>query len=59
MSEQIHMKVGCPTCGASSNERCWNDAWAREVPPHTARRRLATTTPAPTPAHPSEEADRG
>lgn len=35
--ESVALEVGCPSCGASSNEPCWSDREARERSPHRAR----------------------
>lgn len=41
-AENDVMRVGCPFCGASSHEPCWNDVLAIErLTPHPARIRFA------------------
>lgn len=43
-AENDVMRVGCPHCGASSNEPCWSDVFAHErLHPHPARVRFALT----------------
>lgn len=42
------LKVGCSFCGASSDEPCWSDTFARErMHPHPTRTRLAARVMSP------------